>query len=165
MQFGLAPHSGTFLLNARAAKQRADKSSALAECAWTVKYIKSRRLRGISLSSYTKIEAGYKSWFYYYHAYFLYTLLCGVLSLLSSYTCQYNFYYHINGINLYLVFWQYSLYPFKLLDKTFSSLRILNARETGSKAKGISPQYEPRAIGVGINIISTPMYIGWRTIP
>jgi len=33
MQFGLAPHSGTFLLDARAAKQRANKSSALAECA------------------------------------------------------------------------------------------------------------------------------------
>jgi len=33
MRFGLAPHSGTFLLDAGAAQQRADKSSALAECA------------------------------------------------------------------------------------------------------------------------------------
>jgi len=33
MRFGLAPHSGTFLLDAGAAKQRADKSSALAGCA------------------------------------------------------------------------------------------------------------------------------------
>jgi len=31
MRFGLAPHSGTFLLDTGAAKQRADKSSALAE--------------------------------------------------------------------------------------------------------------------------------------
>jgi len=31
MRFGLAPHSGTFLLDAGAAKQRADKSSANAE--------------------------------------------------------------------------------------------------------------------------------------
>ena len=31
MRFGLAPHSGTFLLDAVAAKQRADKSSANAE--------------------------------------------------------------------------------------------------------------------------------------
>jgi len=32
-QFGLALRSGTFLLDAGVAKQRADKSSALAECA------------------------------------------------------------------------------------------------------------------------------------
>ena len=32
-QFGLARRSGTFLLDAGVAKQRADKSSALAECA------------------------------------------------------------------------------------------------------------------------------------
>jgi hypothetical protein len=31
MRFGLAPHSGTFLLDAGAAKQRADKSSVNAE--------------------------------------------------------------------------------------------------------------------------------------
>ena len=70
------------------------------------------------------------------------------------------FNYQTNGINLNLVFWQYSLYPFNFSDKTFSSLRILNIRETGRRAKGISPQYDPSAIGVGINIISTPMYIG-----
>jgi hypothetical protein len=32
-QFDLARRSGTFLLDAEVAKQRADKSSALAECA------------------------------------------------------------------------------------------------------------------------------------
>jgi hypothetical protein len=38
MRFGLAPHSGTFLLDAGAAKQRAGKSSANAECAYRVAY-------------------------------------------------------------------------------------------------------------------------------
>ena len=33
LTIGLARHSGTFLLDAGVAKQRAEKSSALAECA------------------------------------------------------------------------------------------------------------------------------------
>lgn len=59
-----------------------------------------------------------------------------------------------------MVFWQYSLYPDKSLHNTCSSLNILKISANSMVAMGSNPQYEPSATGVGININSTPKYIG-----
>ena len=55
-----------------------------------VQYMKSRRLRRTFLSIYTKDETSYNPWYYYYSAYFFYTLCAPCISSAHLLKCSWK---------------------------------------------------------------------------